>query len=191
MIGVRRHAGSGTRKDFPLSNADYLDIRQQAHAAFEGFAARQTFRGTLPPTDGGPPDPVTGAVVSSNFFRLMGGSIVIGRDFAESDDSLQPAAPGNSPPGTPAPALLPRYVVPQLRVLAVKRFSSDHSIFGRLLARSATCAEWTRSGRRRYSAFRTAVSTRPQSGSVARFLGVRAHPLRYGQPQQRAVARDR
>jgi predicted permease len=119
-------------KDFPLSNVDYLDIRQQAHAAFEGFAAVQTFRGTLPHTDGGPPDPVTGAVVSSNFFRLMGGSIVIGRDFAESDASLQPAAPGNSPPGTPAPALLPRYVVLSYEYWQ-KRFSSDHSIFGRPL----------------------------------------------------------
>ena len=119
-------------KDFPLSNVDYLDIRQQAHAAFEGFAAVQTFRGTLPRTDGGPPDPVTGAVVSSNFFRLMGGPIVTGRDFTENDGTPQPAAPANSPPGTPAPALLPRYVVLSYEYWQ-KRFGGDHSIFGQPL----------------------------------------------------------
>ena len=35
-------------KDFPLSNADFLDIRGQAHTAFQYSAAVQTFRGTLP-----------------------------------------------------------------------------------------------------------------------------------------------
>src|SRR5271155_2554957 len=35
-------------KDFPLSNVDYLDIRQQARTAFQDFAGVQTFRGTLP-----------------------------------------------------------------------------------------------------------------------------------------------
>ena len=119
-------------KDFPLSNVDYLDIRQQARAAFQGFAAVQTFRGTLPRTDGGPPDPVTGAVVSSNFFRLMGGPIVTGRDFTESDAALQPAAPANAPPGTAPPALLPRYVVLSYEYWQ-KRFGGDHSIFGRPL----------------------------------------------------------
>ena len=119
-------------KDFPLSNVDYLDIRQQAHAAFEGFAAVQTFRGTLPRTDGGPPDPVIGAVVSSNFFRLMGGPIVTGRDFTESDAALQPAVPANAPPGTAPPALLPRYVVLSYEYWQ-KRFGGDHSIFGRPL----------------------------------------------------------
>src|SRR5580658_2012237 len=76
-------------KDFPLSNVDYLDIRNHARAAFQDFAAVQTFRGTLPRADTGTPEPVIGAVVSPNFFRLMGEPIVAGRDFTESDGSPQ------------------------------------------------------------------------------------------------------
>ena len=41
----------------------------------------------------------------------MGEPIVAGRDFTENDGTPQAAAPANSPPGTPAPAQLPRYVV--------------------------------------------------------------------------------
>jgi hypothetical protein len=39
-------------EDFPLSNVDYIDIRNHGHTAFEGFAAFQTFRGTMRRDDG-------------------------------------------------------------------------------------------------------------------------------------------
>ena len=35
-------------KDFPLSNADFLDLKNGAKSNFEDFAAVSTFRGTLP-----------------------------------------------------------------------------------------------------------------------------------------------
>ena len=41
-------------KDFPLSNVDYLDLRNGAKNNFEDFAAVNTFRATLPGTDGTP-----------------------------------------------------------------------------------------------------------------------------------------
>src|SRR5213078_1154101 len=41
-------------KDFPLSNADFLDLRNNARNKFEDFAAVNTFRGTLPGLDGTP-----------------------------------------------------------------------------------------------------------------------------------------
>src|SRR5580658_3818411 len=88
-------------KDFPLSNVDYLDIRQQARTAFQDFAAVQTFRGTLPSAVNGTPEPVVGAVVSPNFFRLLGEPIVAGRDFTENDGTPPAAAPAGAPPGTP------------------------------------------------------------------------------------------
>src|ERR687896_1872444 len=76
-------------KDFPISNADFLDLRNGAKNNFEDFAAVQTFRFTLPALDG-TPERVRGAAISTNFFRMMGGTIVAGRDFEESDGTPQP-----------------------------------------------------------------------------------------------------
>src|SRR5438093_13262716 len=57
-------------KDFPLSNADFLDLRNGARNTFEDFAAVTTFRQTLPGIDGRP-EQVRGAAVSTNFFQMM------------------------------------------------------------------------------------------------------------------------
>ena len=87
-------------KDFPLSNADFLDLRNGAKNNFEDFAAVNTFRATLPGLDG-TPERVRVAAVSTNFFQMMGGSIIAGRDFQDSDGTPQPAPPaapaGNAP----------------------------------------------------------------------------------------------
>ena len=87
--------------DFPVSNADFHDLRNGANNNFEDFAAVNTFRMTLPGRDG-TPEQLRIADVSTNFFTMMGGTIVAGRDFQESDGTPpapppQPAAP-RSPP---------------------------------------------------------------------------------------------
>ena len=71
-------------KDFPVSNVDFLDLRNIAKNNFEDFAAVNTFRFTVPGLDG-TPERVRGAAVSINFFQMMGASIIAGRDFQESD----------------------------------------------------------------------------------------------------------
>src|SRR5713226_9731936 len=76
-------------KDFPMSNADFLDLRNGAKRTFEDFAAVNTFRFPLPGSDGRP-EQVRGAAVSTNFFRLMGVQIAFGRDFQDSDGLPQP-----------------------------------------------------------------------------------------------------
>src|SRR4029079_1045439 len=55
-------------KDFPLSNVDFLDLRNGANNTFEDFAAINTGRVTLPGLDG-TPERVRVAGVSTNFFR--------------------------------------------------------------------------------------------------------------------------
>src|SRR5215207_4693625 len=103
-------------KDFPLSNADFLDLRNGAKNNFEDFAAVNTFRATLPGLDG-TPERVRMAAVSTNFFQMMGGSIIAGRDFQDTDGTPQPAPPaapaGNAPaaPGANAPPPLPNNVI--------------------------------------------------------------------------------
>src|SRR5258708_33256633 len=89
-------------KDFPLSNADFLDLRNGAKSNFEDFAAVNTFRGTLPGNDG-TPERVRLAAVSTNFFQMMGAAIIAGRDFEDSDGTPQPAPPaGGAPIGAAA-----------------------------------------------------------------------------------------
>src|ERR671919_833402 len=82
-------------KDFPLSNADFLDLRNIAKNNFEDFAAVNTFRFTMPGLDG-TPERVRMASVSTNFFQMMGGSIVAGRDFQDSDGAPQPPPPAGA-----------------------------------------------------------------------------------------------
>lgn len=123
-------------KDFPLSNADYLDLRNGARNNFEDFAAVNTFRATLPGADGSF-EQLRMAAVSTNFFQLMGGEIIAGRDFQDSDGTPQP-----TPPATPAggvAAAPPRQ--PTMAILSneyfQRRFGGDRSVIGKSLPVSA------------------------------------------------------
>jgi putative ABC transport system permease protein len=121
-------------KDFPLSNADYLDLRNGAKNSFEDFAAVNTFRFTLPGSDG-TPERIRAAAVSTNFFQMMGASITEGRDFQDDDGTPQApptaAAPGNAPAGN-APPPLPNIVILSNEYFQ-KRFGGDRSIIGKTL----------------------------------------------------------
>jgi putative ABC transport system permease protein len=125
-------------KDFPLSNVDFLDLRNGAKNTFEDFAAVNTGRVTLPGLDG-MPERVRIAGVSTNFFQMMGGSMIAGRDFQESDGAPQPA-----PPAAPAANGPAANAQPQLPTMAIlsneyfqQRFGGDRSIIGKPLAVSA------------------------------------------------------
>src|SRR4029079_10801776 len=121
-------------KDFPLSNADFLDLRNGAKNNFEDFAAVNTFRFTLPGLDG-TPERIRAAAVSTNFFQMMGGRIVAGRDFQDSDGTPQappPAAAGNAPANNAGPPPLPNMVILSNEYFQ-KRFGGDGSVIGKPL----------------------------------------------------------
>lgn len=125
-------------KDFPISNADFLDLRNGAKNNFEDFVAVQTFRFTLPALDG-TPERVRGAAVSTNFFQMMGGRIVAGRDFEESDGTPQPAPPPAPAANAPAPGNAAN-APPPLPTFAIlsndyfqQRFGGDQSVIGKPL----------------------------------------------------------
>src|SRR5207248_5415725 len=92
LVLVRGDLQKRNVKDFPLSNADFLDLRNGAKNNFEDFAAVNTFRQTLPGLDG-TPQQVRVAAVSTTFFQMMGGALIAGRDFQDSDGTAQPAPP--------------------------------------------------------------------------------------------------
>jgi hypothetical protein len=72
-------------KDFPLSNVDFLDLRNGAKNNFEDFAAVNTFRATLPVW--------TVRLSESQWLQcrqllsIDGGAIVAGRDFEDLMDA--------------------------------------------------------------------------------------------------------
>jgi putative ABC transport system permease protein len=138
LVFVRGDLQKRNVKDFPLSNVDYLDVRNGAKNNFEDFAALNTGRVTIPGLDG-TPERVRIAGVSTNFFQMMGASIIAGRDFQESDGTPQPAAPGGADgnaPATNAPPPLPTMAILSNDYFQ-QRFGGDRSIIGKPLPVSA------------------------------------------------------
>ena len=141
LVLVRGDLQKRNVKDFPLSNVDFLDLRNGAKNTFEDMAAVNTFRFTLPGADG-TPERIRAAAVSTNFFRMMGGAIAAGRDFEDSDGTPQapPLAPpaGNAPPANALP-LLPNMVILSNEYFQ-QRFGGDRSMIGKTLPVAAQFA---------------------------------------------------
>jgi predicted permease len=116
-------------KDLQFSNADYIDLRDGTKQQFEDLAGVFTFRGVLPAQDGRP-EQVRQAIVTTNFFRLMGARIAVGRDFQDNDGLPQPAPPPGAAPGAAPPPQLPLVAVLSHEYFE-RRFGGDTSILGR------------------------------------------------------------
>lgn len=119
-------------KDFPYSNADFIDLRDGTKQEFEGLAGVFTFPLTLTGDDGLPEQANIG-VVTTNYFRLVGARIVLGRDFGDDDGQPQPPPPA---PGTQTTTPPP----PRLPIMAIisyeyfqRRFGSNPNVIGKVL----------------------------------------------------------
>ena len=110
-------------RDLPLSNEDYMDLRDGTKSAFQDMAGVFTFKFILP-LDDGTPEQARIAVVTTNFFDLMGAKIAYGRDFTSQDGLPQPAppAPGTAQAGTAPP--------PRLPVMAILSYDYFQSRYG-------------------------------------------------------------
>jgi predicted permease len=117
-------------KDFPFSNADFFDLRSGTPGMFEPLAAVNTGRTTMPREDQSP-EQVRWATITPNFFRMMGASIALGRDFTDADGQPQPQQP--APAAGQAAALPPS--LPQMAILSYsywqRRFGGNPDIIGR------------------------------------------------------------
>lgn len=125
-------AGMDLRKrdvhDLPFSNADFIDLREGTKAYFSDMAGVFTGRAVFPQQDGSP-EQIRIGVVTTNFFDLMGGKILFGRDFTAQDGAPQPQ--GQAP--NAAAAAPPR--LPTIAILSYeyfrRRYGADTSILGR------------------------------------------------------------
>ncbi len=95
-------AGPLGSNNFLYSNADFFDLRDGTKSLFEDIGGFAMFRAFVPREDGGM-EQIGKALVTSNFFRLMGARVAMGRDFTDADSVPQPEnAEVLIPPGSAA-----------------------------------------------------------------------------------------
>ena len=115
----------------PLSNENYVDIRDGSRDSFEDMAAFRTARQVLPGPDG-TPEQIRLAVVTTNFFRVMGHAVALGRDFQEADGIPQPPPPAAQPGAAAPPAQAPP--LPVVAILSheywQRRYGADPNVIG-------------------------------------------------------------
>src|SRR5262249_51187504 len=101
------------------------------------MAAVQTARQVLP-RDDGTSEQVRFGIVTTNFFRVMGAHVVVGRDFTDADGEPQPPAAPTAPGAAPAPGPPP---LPGMVVLSYeywqRRFGGKAEVLGKNLAGAA------------------------------------------------------
>src|SRR5664279_4891225 len=83
VLACRDFRKSNSR-DFPFSNADYYDLANGAKPVFEDLTGVFTFRAFAPREDGSA-EQISKAQVTVNFFRMLGATVALGRDFTDED----------------------------------------------------------------------------------------------------------
>ncbi len=122
-------------RDIQFSNADFFDLKNGTKAQFEDMTTAFTVRNVVPREDG-TPEQVSIALVSPNFFRVMGGQVSFGRDFSDADGQPQP------PPDPAAAPNTPQQRLPQMAILSYsywqRRFGGSTAIFNKGILANGT-----------------------------------------------------
>jgi len=114
----------------PLSNADFIDLRDGTRAFFDDFATVDTGRLLVSQNDG-TTEQIRQARVTTNFFALTGGQIVLGRNFTQEDGVPQPPLP---PPGTEiAPPRLPLITILSYEYFQ-RRYGGNAEVVGHMIS---------------------------------------------------------
>jgi predicted permease len=131
-------AGMDLRKrnvhGLPFSNADYIDLKNGTRGQFSDMAGVFTFQVLTQKADGSP-EQINLAQVTTNFFALMGGKMLYGRDFNESDGIPQPPQPPQGQAqaqGAPAAPQLPQMAILSYEYFT-RRYGGDPNVIGRTL----------------------------------------------------------
>ena len=102
MVFRSNPAGPLGSRNLLYSNADFFDLRDGTRSVFEDIGGVAGFRTFVRSEDGGT-EQNGKALVTANFFRLMGARMAMGRDFTEADATRQPSDAGSPiPPGSAA-----------------------------------------------------------------------------------------
>jgi predicted permease len=118
-------------RDFPLSNEDFVDLRNGTKNAFADMAGVFTTRFVVPREDG-TPEQINLGIATTNFFRLVGAKISLGRDFTDADGLPQPAPqPGGAQAGGPAAPELPAIAILSHEYFE-RRYGGNPAVIGQL-----------------------------------------------------------
>jgi putative ABC transport system permease protein len=118
-------------RDFPFSNENFIDMRDATKDTFQDFAGVFTFRNIFLKEDG-TPEQVRSGIVTTNFFRLVGAKIVLGRDFTEADGLPQPAPPAGVLAATPAAPPLPLIAILSYEYFQ-RRYGLNPGVLGQVI----------------------------------------------------------
>jgi putative ABC transport system permease protein len=116
--------------DFPWAPGDVRDLQQQA-TQFDGIAGVFTGR-TFLRAEGMEPEQVIVASATTNFLRVLGARVAVGRDFEDADAALppaptvQPGATAGPPPPLPITAII-------TDGLWKRRYGGDPAIVGQVI----------------------------------------------------------
>src|SRR5438093_6454063 len=134
---VVAYADLRTRANYgmPFSNENFVDIRDGTKSVFADLAAVSTGRQVVPKNDG-TPEEVRFGRVTTNFFRVMGARIALGRDFVDGDGAPQPQSSSPQIGSANAPAPLPAMVILSYEFWQ-RRYGGDTTIVGKNLVTGA------------------------------------------------------
>jgi putative ABC transport system permease protein len=118
-------------KDFPFSNANFIDLREATKDEFQGLAGVFTFPNTLTGDDG-MPEQVHMGFVTTNYFQLVGARIAFGRDFSDADGQPQPPPPAPGTQSATPPQRLPIMAIISYEYFQ-RRFGSNPAVLGQSL----------------------------------------------------------
>lgn len=118
-------------KDFPWSNANFIDMREATKNQFQGLAGVFTFPITLTGEDG-MPERVKAGIVTTNYFRLVGAGIAFGRDFSDDDGQPQPPPPAPGTQSATPPERLPIMAIISYEYFQ-RQFGSNPAVIGQSL----------------------------------------------------------
>jgi predicted permease len=118
-------------KDFPFSNANFIDLREATKKEFQGLGGVFTFPLTLTGEDG-MPEQVHAGVVTTNYFQLVGAKIAFGRDFSDEDGQPQPPPPALGAQSAISPQRLPIMAIISYEYFQ-RRFGSNPAAIGQTL----------------------------------------------------------
>src|SRR5438876_48479 len=118
-------------KDFPFSNANFIDLREATKNEFQGLAGVFTFPFTLTGEDG-MPERVHMGFVTTNYFQLVGARIAFGRDFSDEDEQPQPPPPAPGTQLATPPQRLPIMAIISYEYFQ-RRFGSNPAVLGQSL----------------------------------------------------------
>jgi predicted permease len=118
-------------KDFPFSNANFIDLREATKKEFQGLGGVFTFPLTLTGEDG-MPEQVHAGVVTTNYFQLVGAKIAFGRDFSDEDGQPQPPPPAPGTQSATPPQRLPIMAIISYEYFQ-RRFGGNPSAVGQSL----------------------------------------------------------